>query len=54
MILAEVDLEELDERALRKLFVGATRAMLKLVIVLSARADAQIRSRLGGPADGAE
>ena len=54
VILAEVDLEELDERALRKLFVGATRAMLKLVIVLSARADAQIRSRLGGPADGAE
>lgn len=54
VILAEVDFEELDERALRKLFVGATRAMLKLVIVLSARADAQIRSRLGGPADGAQ
>lgn len=35
VILAEVDFEALDERALRKLFVGATRAMLKLVVVLT-------------------
>ncbi|WP_374500005.1 ATP-binding domain-containing protein, partial [Zoogloea sp.] len=35
VILAEVDFETLDEQAVRKLFVGATRAMLKLVVVLT-------------------
>lgn len=33
VILAEIDFEALDEKALRKLFVGATRAMMKLVLV---------------------
>ncbi len=47
VILAEVDFETLDERAVRKLFVGATRAMMKLVLVVSERADAQLRQRLG-------
>ena len=37
IIFAEVDFEELDEKALRKLFVGMTRAMLKLVLVASER-----------------
>ena len=48
VILAEIDFETLDERALRKLFVGATRAMMKLVLVLSERAERQLRARLGG------
>jgi superfamily I DNA and RNA helicase len=34
VILAEVDFDALDERETRKLFVGASRAMMKLVIVL--------------------
>ncbi|HEY9194529.1 MAG TPA: ATP-dependent helicase [Methyloversatilis sp.] len=46
VILAEVDFDTLDERALRKLFVGATRAMMKLVLVLSERAAVQLRARL--------
>ena len=38
VVLAEVDFDTLDPRALRKLFVGATRATMKLVLVASARA----------------
>lgn len=53
VILAEVDFDDLDERALRKLFVGATRAMMKLVIVLSARADAVLKARLGSSLEAA-
>ena len=37
IILAEIDFESLDDRSRRKLFVGATRAMMKLVLVVSAR-----------------
>lgn len=40
VVLAEVDFEALDERERRKLFVGASRAMMKLVIVLSERSAA--------------
>jgi hypothetical protein len=47
VILAEIDFDTLDERVLRKLFVGATRAMMKLVLVASDRAAAQLRERLG-------
>ncbi len=47
VILAEIDFETLDERTLRKLFVGATRAMMKLVLVASERAAAQLRDKLG-------
>ncbi len=46
VILAEIDFETLDERTLRKLFVGATRAMMKLVLVASERAAAQLREKL--------
>ncbi|MCR6668156.1 MAG: ATP-dependent helicase [Methyloversatilis sp.] len=46
VILAEIDFETLDERTLRKLFVGATRAMMKLVLVASERAAAQLRDKL--------
>jgi hypothetical protein len=37
VVFAEVDFDALDDRAVRKLFVGATRAMLKLVLVVSER-----------------
>jgi hypothetical protein len=38
VIFSEIDFEQLDQRALRKLFVGMTRARLKLVLVMSERA----------------
>ena len=38
VVLTEVDFEMLDERARRKLFVGMTRASMKLYVVLSRRA----------------
>ena len=47
VVFAEIDFEELDDRALRKLFVGATRAMMKLVLVLSERSAAKLLERLG-------
>ena len=46
MILTEIDFDTLDDRAVRRLFVGATRATLKLMLVLSARAEATLRQRL--------
>jgi superfamily I DNA and RNA helicase len=38
VILTEVDFAQLDERVARKLFVGATRATMKLILVMSQRA----------------
>ncbi|WP_322008064.1 ATP-binding domain-containing protein [Paraburkholderia tropica] len=38
VILTDVDFDTLDERAVRKLFVGATRATMKLIVVASPRA----------------
>ncbi|WP_322060745.1 ATP-binding domain-containing protein [Paraburkholderia sp. J63] len=38
VILTDVDFDALDERTARKLFVGATRATMKLIVVASARA----------------
>jgi len=38
VVLCEVDFSELDTKAMRRLFVGATRARLKLVVVLSRQA----------------
>lgn len=46
IVFAEIDFDELDERAVRKLFVGATRAMLKLVLVVSERAAERLRPHL--------
>ncbi len=40
VIFTEVDFEALDDRTVRKLFVGMTRARMKLVLVLSERAAA--------------
>jgi hypothetical protein len=42
VILTEIDFETLDERARRKLFTGMTRASLKLYLVISSRALAQL------------
>ncbi|KVO32351.1 ATP-dependent helicase [Burkholderia ubonensis] len=42
VILTEIDFDTLDARAARKLFVGATRATMKLLLVASARAAVQL------------
>ncbi|MET0321781.1 MAG: ATP-binding domain-containing protein [Duganella sp.] len=46
IIFTEIDFEQVDERVLRKLFVGMTRARLKLVLVLSERAEQQLLDRM--------
>lgn len=45
VVLTEVDFDVFDERAARKLFVGATRATMKLIVVASARACAALEAR---------
>lgn len=47
IIFTEIDFEEIDQLVLRKLFVGMTRARLKLVLVLSDRAEQQLLDRIG-------
>ncbi|TCW78000.1 nuclease [Burkholderia sp. SRS-46] len=42
VILTEIDCDTLDARAARKLFVGATRATMKLLLVATSRAAAQL------------
>jgi hypothetical protein len=42
VILTEIDFDTLDARAARKLFVGATRATMKLLLVASPHAAAQL------------
>lgn len=46
VIFTEIDFDELTELVFRKLFVGMTRARLKLVLVLSDRAAEKLRDRL--------
>jgi len=46
VVFAEIDFETLDERTVRKLFVGATRATMKLVLVVSERSAALIEAQL--------
>ena len=46
VIFTEIDFAQIDELVLRKLFVGMTRARLKLVLVLSDRAAQQLLDRL--------
>ena len=46
IIFTEIDFERIDDRVLRKLFVGMTRARLKLVMVLSERAEQQLLDRM--------
>ena len=43
VILTEVDFDTFDERSARKLFVGATRATMKLIVVASQRASRHLR-----------
>lgn len=42
IIFTEIDFDTLDELTMRKLFVGATRATMKLIMVASERAAAQL------------
>jgi hypothetical protein len=46
VIFTEIDFETLDERTFKKLFVGLTRARLKLVLVLSERAEQALAGKL--------
>ena len=46
VIFTEIDFEQIDELVFRKLFVGMTRARLKLVLVLSERAAEQLLNRI--------
>ena len=46
VILTEVDFETLDETAIRRIYVGATRASLKLMLLVSERAAAALLETL--------
>lgn len=45
VVLTEVDFDALDDQAARKIFVGATRATMKLIVVASERAARMIEAR---------
>lgn len=45
VVFTEIDFERLDEPAARRLFVGATRAMMKLVMVVSESSAAELQPR---------
>lgn len=47
VVLTEVDFEQPDERVRRKLFVGMTRATMKLCLVVSRRAAARLAAPVG-------
>lgn len=47
IIFAEIDFEALDDQAVRKFFVGATRAMMKLVLVIHENSARLLRERMG-------
>ena len=51
VVFTEIDFETLDENAMRRIFVGATRASLKLVMVVSERAAALFLKRLEDAGD---
>ncbi|AUT75709.1 hypothetical protein C2L64_46100 [Paraburkholderia hospita] len=46
VILTGVDFEQFDDTVFRRLFVGATRATMKLIVVMSDRAAAQLIERM--------
>jgi hypothetical protein len=48
VVLTEIDFECFDEAALRRLFVGATRATMKLILVVSERAARVLLDRVAG------
>lgn len=47
IILAEIDFAVLDDKAVHKLFVGATRSSMKLILVLHEKSAATLLERLG-------
>lgn len=47
VVFAEIDFDTLDDKAVRKFFVGATRAMMKLVLVISERSAQALLARSG-------
>lgn len=46
-IFTKIDFEKLDEATLRKLFVGMTRATMKLVMVVASRSAISLPGQLG-------
>ena len=52
VVLAEIDFDEFDDRAVRKLFVGAARAMMKLVLVISPKSAAALLERMNDEKSG--
>ena len=46
VIMTEIDFAECDERAARRLYVGATRATLRLSLVVADAAAAQLLERV--------
>jgi hypothetical protein len=49
IIFAEIDFAELDDKAVRKLFVGATRSTMQLVMVVHEKSAAQLRELIATP-----
>ena len=47
VIFAEIDFDELDDKAVRKLFVGATRSMMRLTLILHEKSAAKLLERIG-------
>lgn len=48
VVFTEIDFETFDDRVMRKLFVGATRASMKLILVMSERAAGILMNRVTG------
>jgi len=46
VIFTEIDFDMLDDKAMRRLFVGATRATMKLTLVVSETSAAVLKARL--------
>ena len=47
VILTEIDFEVLDDKAVRKLFVGATRSSMKLILVIHQNSATRLLERMG-------
>jgi superfamily I DNA and RNA helicase len=47
IILTEIDFDVLDDQAIRKLFVGATRSSMKLILILHQKSAARLLERMG-------
>ena len=48
VVFTEIDFEALDDNAIRRIFVGATRATMKLILIVSERATKTFLDRLAG------